>query len=143
MTEIPEHLRKRAEEARAKAEAKKAAEGGGAAAAGGGDASGTLGDGDSATTARLFALATGAGFGGAAALEEMGRDARVGGRLCGVTGGRGCRTRVGGRCLGGLVAGGLRPLQQVFWDLGHRRLLLVTADRRCLRPCGPARSGSP
>jgi hypothetical protein len=38
MTEIPEHLRKRAEEARAKAEAKKAAEGGGAAAAGGGDA---------------------------------------------------------------------------------------------------------
>jgi menaquinol-cytochrome c reductase cytochrome b/c subunit len=35
MTEIPEHLRKRAEEARAKAEAKKAAEGGGAAAAGG------------------------------------------------------------------------------------------------------------
>ena len=38
MTEIPEHLRKRAEEARAKAEAEKAAEGGGAAGAAAGDA---------------------------------------------------------------------------------------------------------
>jgi hypothetical protein len=36
MTEIPEHLRKRAEEARKKAQAKKAAEGGGAAAGDGG-----------------------------------------------------------------------------------------------------------
>ena len=74
------------------------------------------------TLALAFMAATaiggtfGAGLGRLAALEQMGRDARIGRRL---RRGRSSRCRIGGRLGGGLLARSLGPLEQVLGDLGH------------------------
>ena len=95
---------------------------------GGHDGARTLGEGDGATRRRRLAAggvvgALGLGLGGARALEEVGRDPRLGlrrggGRLGGWR--LGSRRGVGRAGIGRLlVARRLRPLQQVFGDLGH------------------------
>jgi menaquinol-cytochrome c reductase cytochrome b/c subunit len=80
MAEIPEHLRKRAEEARRKAEAKKAAESGGGGAAGGGNGGGAAasseGSGDESSRIPAHLL-------------ERSRAARSGGEPAGGGGGAG------------------------------------------------------
>src|SRR4051794_19485232 len=85
-----------------------------------------LGDSEPATTAsRCPGIAAfGLGLGGAAALEQMGRDARICCRRVGSSG-RGRRRWCG---LGfGLLARRLGSLEEVLWDLSHAMspLLLV------------------
>ena len=112
MTEIPEHLRKRAEEARKKAEGSKADAGAADAAASSGDAAAASGDGGSKIPAHLLERSR-------SAKQKQGSEVEA-------TGGGGTATAVAPAAAGTVVAATASgPLPTMTGPAGHTQRLLT------------------